>query len=58
MLTNGLRKWSKNLSKMGEKMNINITNMNYKQVCDIAISFNEVAIKRYDNVVKLVVLRA
>jgi|GEM_PF-4463094 len=39
-------------------MNINISNMSYKEICDIAIYFNEVAIKRYDNVVKLVVLRA
>ena len=39
-------------------MNIDITNMNYKQVCDIAIFFKEVAIKRFDNVVKLVILRA
>ena len=39
-------------------MNIDITNMNYKQVCDIAIGFKEVAIKRFDNVVKLIVIKA
>jgi len=38
-------------------MNINITNMNYEQISSIAKQFKEVAIKRYDNVVKLIVLK-
>jgi len=39
-------------------MNIDISKMSYKEICDIAIYFNEVAIKRYDNVVKLIIIKA
>jgi len=39
-------------------MNINITNMSYKEICDIAIQFKEVAIKRYNDAIKLIIIKA
>ena len=32
--------------------------MNYEQISSIAKQFKEVAIKRYDNVVKLIIIKA